>query len=435
MIPFELVEVTNGTTTLNLTGTGYQLQSYGMQIAPRQAEALATWPFADVEEPITLHVTGHTPAQAYANLAALIDLWDQAVLWNDGLSSTAVRIRVKPQLSSKTIPSESIILGYTGESAITPQPEFDVANGVFLIRNVTWLIRRRWWWLNETDTSSESAANNPDVQVTSGFAARQIPSPIQWTWASGVPNSLNIAYQLYAIQSSNIQLSAITGAATADSAAFAPGTNVRRVSGTTTITQTLSLATDVSRVAMFITARLNTATDIWRLQASVQRSGIAISNPIEYTIVDIGLGANPQVIFVGLMDILPGAAGASMTVDMTLTLVSGAGTLDLSRVVFADGRGLQLCRLTLQGTSTAGDLSINPLTTSQPLPLVSAGLGLTSYDGNPGFVCETANPQVLLFGITDVGGTGYWVLVNDAISGARSIGMAATRRRAYLAPE
>lgn len=457
---FQYVALVSGTTILDLTDLPYALVSYSMQIAPLNDNELGLL-YADVEETMTIHVTGFTAADAYANINAVNSLLDQARRWRYGEPVDAVLLRVQAQDSST--PLDVALLGRPpgGDNPTSIPPTWDESIGRYIFRDVELSFLRHGQWLNPTTESGTStAAANPTVQSITIASAVTRSSPVKLACEfrlAGVPDQgyLEKGVILTAGATNRMQIyEAESGsfganlASVADVANEARGGAVARYSPgalSTTLGILISPAFDPSarRIAFWAAIRNNSATTTWtiRVRASDQVPAITPIYAVDASTT------SPRIAFLGIVtipdDIVSGVVGLT-SFQLLLTASVASGTLDIDYVVAQaiddeTSAALQIVDQNLSAGIINGNAGGTPTTVdhqllTKPVAKVTSVKGVggdtvgVGYAGNPMFYSRGSMVATILgCSLTD------WRISNGG--NVNDTQWTATRTPAFLVPE
>lgn len=120
-----VLTITDGTTTATLTDTakyGLLADGWAPQVAARRTSVLGGRPYASTTEEIRLNVYGTTMANAFANLAIIAQLIDQADRWYRGEAVAPVRIEYLPQGSILAATVRTLVFGFAGDAGPVALP-------------------------------------------------------------------------------------------------------------------------------------------------------------------------------------------------------------------------------------------------------------------------------------------------------------------------
>lgn len=479
---FSFLEITDGSlaNTCELTDDiNYALVSYAPIVTPLRDSVLGMHgPWVEVQEQITFHALGNTAAEAYRRAAAVNALLDSARRWYDRASITPIRLRVMAQDSALAAPLEAPIFGRPigGPPNLGLPAVWSQTYGKYVIQNITITFRRGAPFLTAASESAAGAAtSNPSVMAVTLASSPAIPGPcvvrldgfsITAGRAIDIPNGvLLIAPASSAANDSGLHLAqgenpttqtlaaGATFAVQADAAARASAGNVGRLNHAAAVAGVESrlyyvLGTwgNSRRMAVYCTVRNNSAS-VWTIRAENVQTDLALSTP-GTPITTIGAGpSNPQVLFLGEIDMADGSQGVN--IFAAATVISGACTLDIDTIVMVDLTSDQATVVQIDGHRTtlinlAPSAAIDLRLEAQPLSQVdprarftNGGTTLpTNYSGAPapwvsGSIIKLIWYATHLFG----GATPYWTTQNAAGAAILSLTPTITRQRTYLLPE
>lgn len=479
---FSFLELTDGVVAdaCELTDhTRFALVHYGPIVAPLVDNVLSVHgPWAEAQEQLTVHALGTTAADAYHNAAALNALLDNARRWWDRSSITPIRLRATAQDSTLAKPLEAPIYGRPigGPPNMALPAVWSEQFGKYVIQNMTVAFRRGGPFLTAASESAAGAATaNPSVMAVTMPSSPATPGPCVFSLAGfaltagraiDIPNGVLLMAPANSAATDN-GLAMVEGespfnttlaagaafASTADAAARASAGNVGRLNhagAVAGVESRLSYSTatwgNARRMAVYCTVRNNSAS-VWTIRAENLQTDLALSTPGTLVTTIPAGPSNPQVLFLGELDMPSGSSGVS--IYATATTISGACTLDIDTLVMVDLTSGQATILQVTGyrttlitatPSSAVQLEVRtrPLTDVDPYAVWTnlGNLFPTSYSGSPavwmsGSVIKAVWYATHLFG----GTTPYWTTQNAAGAAILSLTPTITRQTAYLLPE
>jgi hypothetical protein len=187
MIPFDLIEITDGTTVCTLTDTvSYAIVGYAPRIAARRRSTLGgQGPYEDTSEEITVDVLGDTALNCLENLTRLTRLLNRAYPWSIGADETAqnqattppvpVKMRLQVQGSSTTV--QCVILESQGPAAAV-DPIYDTGSQIWVIPGVSIAFLRRGQLIGGTETASVAAAATPALLGVTFATTTEVAGPL-----------------------------------------------------------------------------------------------------------------------------------------------------------------------------------------------------------------------------------------------------------------
>lgn len=309
MVPWQRLDIGDGTFsgTLRLADdVDYTLVSWGLQTARRRrSEFGGRGPFYEVEETITVHVLGNTPALAYENLERLYTTIDRVAAWRESGGLTApITIKALPAGSKRTKPLTSLVLGWASDDRADALPaEWNPTLNCFLISNVMIRIVRSNPWLDDEEApvigSSQPIGT---IHLVSWTNAVSVDSPITARFGGYTQGTLPVNGALKAMHGGYVVLtpnyddllviegealtrvSGYTVATVTDSANLARGGSVLRLTADATGKETILEGTIGStfgnvakKVYVFVVLRQNNAADVWSMTAQVSREYIGFT--------------------------------------------------------------------------------------------------------------------------------------------------------------
>ena len=187
------LQITDGTDTIDFTGSNYKLLHDGgwspkraqRRVSPLGGRSI----YEDVEERMSIQVSGSSATDTWSKYDDLSNLLDQAERWGNGENVDAVLIKYSPSGSSTDV--QAVIVGPpSGGSFMQPPSDADkTANtNPYIIGHssnpiVLSFVRRGLWLSTASESKSASASTgNPDIVTAATFTTgASIPSPIDIT--------------------------------------------------------------------------------------------------------------------------------------------------------------------------------------------------------------------------------------------------------------
>lgn len=480
---FSFLEISDGTlaNSCELTDDrNYALVSFSPVVTPLRDSVLGMHgPWAEVQEQITFHALGNTAAEAYRAAAKVNALLDNARKWYDRSSITPIRLRVLAQDSALATPLEAPIFGRAvgGPPNLGLPAVWSQTYGKYVIQNITIVFRRGGPFLTAASESAAGASTaNPGVMAVTLPSTPALAGPcvvrldgfaITAGRAIDIPDGLLLmAPSLSAATDSGLVLfqgespttqtlaAGATFAATADAAARASAGNVGRLNHAAAVVNVesrlyYSLASwgNARRMAVYCTVRNNSAS-VWTIRAENVLNDLALSTPgTPSTTIPAG-PSNPQVVFLGEIDMDDGSQGFNLFA--AATLISGAGTLDIDTLVCVDLTSDQAMIVSVGGYRTTlitatPSSSIDLRAEAQPLSRVDPRLRWvnngsntfpTAYSGAPAPWASGSIIKLIWYATHLVGGvTPYWTTQNAAGAAILSLTPTISRQTTYLLPE
>jgi hypothetical protein len=474
---FQYVAITDGTTTVELTdGINYALISYAPIVAPIRDGLLGgDGQYSDVTESLTFHAIGCTAAEAYAAAAAVNALLDQARRWWMGQSVAAVRLVVQPQGS--TIGQVSVVLkgrAPGGPSNITLPALYHAYYSKYVIQNITLQVVRHGLFLGALESASAAAANNPSVRTITMPSTPAVPGPLRLDFtgfavsaggAIDIPAGFlfvgpNNAFSLQEAESpvATTLAAGATYVSTADAAARASAGSVGRLNHAASalnaesiISFTPSAALQAANmIGVYCTYRNNSAST-WSIRASSYIGSVAALAYTPTQQIPAGPG-NPTTIFLGALaaQVINGTSFIRVNINAAITLISGAGTLDLDTIVLADlstgatyviaiNGSLSNVGVGLGGSALTLAIENKPQTFITPNVRIDAAAGFfvpQTPGGVTALTSKSAIIQAIWYATHLFGGiTPYWTTQNAAGAAILQIGVNITRQLASLVPQ
>lgn len=163
MFGFDILELTDGTTTISLLQPPRLLIPESMPdlgVATLRPGTLGgNGPYADVDCTIPINITGACPADVYTALGATWALLDQAQRFWKGEAVSAVVIKARATGSAITDPVQALVLRRNdADTPITLPPVYEVTVGNYIMQDVQLRFTRRGEWQNATASTASSSA-------------------------------------------------------------------------------------------------------------------------------------------------------------------------------------------------------------------------------------------------------------------------------------
>lgn len=428
---FEFLELTDGTTALELTdGISYALVSYAPTAAPLRESLLGgQGPYDAVQDTITVHAMGTTAAEAYAAADDLQTLLEQAFRWWQGERVSAVTLRAKAQDTLGKDPVVALVRGRAvGASAGLALPAvWHEYYGKYVIQNITLTFVRGPLWLGVTQSAVSNTIAMPGL-MTATFASSAAHVTPTVAALSGPLNRsvlcLQLGYLLLAppnhIQiiegESMTKTGGGTATVTADAAAHASAGSVMRLSAAPASLQLdASLSAGVSanayQVAVYAVVRVNgTPTNAITMRVVMFCNSAQVSGPtVPISASYFGAANIPQPVFLGIMD---GALPFTRVMVITDWL-NAAVTIDIDYIVVQclnnapDARAVATVIDPNDYTPFSAAVSTSPITvTYDPQALTRPEAAVTGREATSG----TSEPW-------PINGDAYLVSQTDAVVG------------------
>lgn len=344
---YSTVTITSGNTTLTLTdGVNYQLVDGGWApaVAPLRLSTLGgQGSYEDVTEEITVNVLGATGAACLANLAALANLLEQAERWGRGDYVAPVLLTAQPQGSELVLALQCVILGRSGESALTPPVTFNDRLMIFEISDVRLRFVRRGLWLGTSDSVTATPAANPGPYSMTFGTAAAIASPL--TLSVGMDNVTEVPMDVVLLAGRSLQIiegeTFVTGGtftSVAEAATYARGGAVLRYTPTDTswkTTQlpagTLAMGAACRGVAVYAAVRNNAAA----VDFAVRLSAVGANSSYTGTEVIIAGGATtPRLVWLG--QVLTPEEPENLKLEVRASSAAGTPKLDIDYICVLD---------------------------------------------------------------------------------------------------
>lgn len=324
--------------------------------------------YSEVIEELEINITGSTVAAAYANLALLNRLLDEAERWTANDSNAGVvTFRYSPQGSTTSSTAaflRAVILGRapgdTSRAPVELPPDFNETG----MTRFTLAVRLRFWrrgrWLlpdaTETTGTSVTVGNtsviNPvgslstvsplNVAIT-GFDPATMPTISGGFLAMASRDSLSTMEPLISQPMSTATAAGYTAFNDSGNRPIG-GTNVLRYTPTGTAAATSGTIspfsiTESAPTAVLAVVRNNSATRTFQIRANLTGRGITVSTP--YAVVDTS-SQQPRIIRLGIVK--HPAEWGSLSITCLVDSTTGSPTLDIDYLVLLSIRD-ETCRL------------------------------------------------------------------------------------------
>lgn len=393
--------------------------------------------YEEVGESITVDIMGSTGAVMLANKAKLATALLQAQRFADGEGVDPVLIECQPQGSAQAAPLTAVITGAGGDATLGLPSNFNDYLMIPELNGVRIPFTRRGAWLDggETPGASSSAAS-PNVLSVTFASVTNNPSPVKLS-LSGFTNSQPEITNGLVLATNSVDKLAILEAedfgsgGTPTAEAGARGGNILRIDNTLSSSFTISYvlsgteASNLNRCHIWAVLRNNSLSTTWNLLPLF--AGMGESSYGLNILVDVS-SQDPRTVYLGelvmnnpvttlLVDILASDSGSGQTLDLDFFLLMRSDE---------QGHVLAINSAYLGYGGTEKLVIDHRLIESWPLAYTEAGSDTSnaSYEGNP--VIElTGDTVACLFHATR--GTNW-------LHGS-TLGLTATRRKAYLTPQ
>lgn len=162
MFGFDALELTDGTTTINLLLSPYALSIDNMPdlgIATLRPGTLGgNGLYTEVDCTIPLVITGTCPANVYTALQSVWTLLDQAQrFWKGEPGVTAVRLVAQATGSTVAAVEALVLRRADADAPLVLPPVYEVTKGNYTMQGISLRFTRRGQWLGATDTATGSA--------------------------------------------------------------------------------------------------------------------------------------------------------------------------------------------------------------------------------------------------------------------------------------
>lgn len=477
--PFPYLVITDGTDTVAFQDgaggdTDYPLlrQAWVPQAAGlRRSQLGGRTPYEDCVEELLIGVRGGNAAVAFANLAKLARLLEQAERWARGENVSAVVVKFCPKgarVTTLSNPLQAAILGRADgdeTAGVALTGEWNAAGTHYVIPAVrVRFARRGQWLLSDEDTNTPSAADNGNLVTFAMAGAVDIASPTRLAITNfGFNKDGSTRYHGGFVLlgepvggSAPIVITAAEGAtATAYTSETDAGKNPRNTNvlrytptGTTEAVSgalTAALPKETTLVAVFANIRPS-ATVAFKVRAQLDSELYNQYTPL----VDIPANATayPLWVFLGLVPKKNNTTHAP-SLYLRITAAAASSSLDIDTIVTCDARAVQVLALVGPGdddadaTLMSGILNINHSLLTAPQPNVHSDFVLPAYKfpvpykGDAVFATRSATLYGLLLATGGGDGTdgNEWRQANEADDSVWSNTWTAARRTAYLVPQ
>jgi len=328
-----------------VNGPQYQNARYAPGVAARRASSLAgLTPYAEVEDTLTVDITGSSAAACTAALETLIGLLDQGAQWRDGLNVEAVQIRMRIQFGTAGLLSAIITGPAPGASPASYQAEPDVPTDPrrWIIRDVELRFVRRGRLLATQATASAASQESPTVGTITLGVTLPVVSPLALAYSS-VAGTLNPSFLLTAPRANAlVSAAALTGTATgytsvndAANSPYPSQTNVLRYTPTGTAVAasgaiTGAVPTIGRQFAVFAAVRNNSATVTFLIRTRLINQTYGPAGP--WQVVDTS-STTPRILPLGIISLSANPGANTLFLEIQALSTSGSPTLDIAYVV------------------------------------------------------------------------------------------------------
>lgn len=457
----DTLELTDGTTTIDFTGTAYSVTDWPVRL-PMMREGENGRQFEPVDERASLHITGSSNSDLLSKTSTLYLLLRQALLWGIGGDVAPVLWKYRPYAGSSAGELSSVVYKPYKDDITNDVLELP---GDFTLAPATlntpaamaW--RRTPLWLGSTQTRSAASGGNahPTFIMSSNFsdtAAFPWPFDLNIT-VSGAGVALTGSHTvLIATQNASdmmdknhvaswtrgsaVSSTAVTGSSSGSVARFDPtGANANLY-----IEDPLGgFATDVRNLAVYIVVRNNSASNVsWDIYAQYLADETAV-NGRAYRIT---AGDNDRKILpLGIL------SGAAPVTDVRIYAEPvGSGTsgdeldLDTLAVVAVDENMNEVYFPAWDFGSNTGNagafIEHRTLTHRTPIAYLEDGIGTSlAYPGYKGsaYLASGGNQLAVLIMALNSDGSQWYSHDGGAGSNVINFLPEAVRQLAYLVPE
>lgn len=355
MFGFDVLELTNGTTTVDLLLSPYALVYENMPdlgIATLRPGTLGgNGLYTEVDCTIPIIVTGTCPANVYTALQSVWALLDQAQrFWKGEPGVTAVRLVAQATGSTVAAVEAMVLRRADADAPLVLPPVYEVTKSNYTMQGISLRFTRRGQWLGATDTATGTAQPSGTVfSVTVADHDTISPVIVNLSLPTSIAGSISLSPSTLILtdSTSNIEVTEAEsfGASTQytvvtpAAAEVARGTQVLRYTATPTAElQSASMATPTllqssQPVSIFalIRSTLTTFSISMRFFDALSTSIVAFeTTPV---LVDPLNQARPLPIFLGTVVPPPDTGYARMRIVCSNPTVS-ASTMDIDYLVF-----------------------------------------------------------------------------------------------------
>lgn len=453
-----LVQLSNGTTTINLAGSdasaAYVLQDAGWApaVAGRQRSVLGgRGAYADEEERFTINIYGATQAAVMQALRTLVELLDQVDLAENDGTSPPVLLTI--QLDGGTSMTARLI-------AVEQPPALPVRFldklEVYTIQGLTLRMLRQGAYLGATQTATSAAQATSSIHDLVFATNHRLPSPCSLTISAAAKSAFRASRTvlLASDQAGNdglrvYEAEALVNAPMAsatDAAGTYPsgGAILRYTPADTNGNRTGSMQMSAGGlIDIYTVLRSSSATVSWFFRPWVTNvAGLTASMQgpwIRYDGADL---LAPTVVYLGTIACRPDQA---ITVEIKPSSIAGGPVLDLDVIALLNTTYGQATAIELPGdweTNVAYTLQVQDRMLEAPAPRIAL---INSNDPTIVAPLPYQGPLPLLSGpcasaaasrlrvcwLAPLGAAWRWY---DA-GAAKAFQLTATKRPAYLAPQ
>lgn len=162
MFGFDVLELTDGTTTIDLLLSPYALAGDNMPdlgVATLRPGTLGgNGLYTEVDCTIPLVITGTCPANVYTALQSVWVLLDQAQrFWKGEPGVTAVRLVAQATGSTVSAVEAMVLRRADADAPLSLPPVYEVTRSNYTMQGISLRFTRRGQWLGATDTATGSA--------------------------------------------------------------------------------------------------------------------------------------------------------------------------------------------------------------------------------------------------------------------------------------
>lgn len=161
MFGFDRLELSDGTTTISLIDSPYDITLSGLDLGVatlRPGTLGGNAPYTDVPCTIPINITGTCPANVYTALIAVWTLLDQAQRFWRGDNVSPVVIKARANGSAVATSVQALILRRMDTDAPVALPAvYETTVGNFTAQDVQLQFMRRGQWIGATETASSAA--------------------------------------------------------------------------------------------------------------------------------------------------------------------------------------------------------------------------------------------------------------------------------------
>lgn len=458
MFGFDKLELSSGTTIINLLDSPYSITQSGLDLGLatlRPGTLGGNGPYTDVDCTIPINIIGACPANVYTALSDIWALLDQAQRFWKGENVNPVLITAQATGSTVAAVQALILRRNDADAPLGVPAIYETTRPNYAMQDVQLLFTRRGLWIGVTDTASSSATPAGNV-FTITLPSHTVLSPVRLdmtvptkstlasdTYAGPIFLTTNDSAKIAVVEAETFGASGVFTVVTPAAGERARGTQVLSGAITTTETNTSTIATPslLQQGGLFGAWAVMKGLVAYQMRLQFFVSGPTFFTP--FATFQPTFGTVPQALFLGLFA-LPDDIGAQTY--RLFAQASSADTLTIDYLVFMkiDQFSNVLTLATLQyllsvyANGTSLKFFVDPALRTKLTPRAARATNINTlisnadYRGDATFMHAGTSLAGIILWTGGTGGSGNQYRLSDSAGALYNMTMTAARDRAYL---